>query len=440
MKPFLSTLLSTLILGSLLIGAQAFAQVPATMSYQGVLTDAGGNLVADGFYDLTFRLYDAPTAGNLFYTEAHTGATNHVQVSRGGFSVLLGSITTLSLGFDGPLYLSVQVASDPEMSPRIPLASSPYALGLRIPFQLSSTAGSPLLEGYAFAGLGAAFDFLGPSGYTMVLEPDVNGSGGYFSVNRNGSSSGFIVDGNTSGSGEPTVSILGSLRSAIFDMTQSGDASVRLPPSSISANEILDEPGIAQNHVNGGVSLPFATIVDVVSVTISLPAPGYVVVTADAEVEIPTQGDQVQIQITDTPGVIDGNHFFWVGGGVAATTLFPSSIHRTYFLPAGPHTFYFEAQSAFYPTAPPGATNATITAEYFPTSYGSVVTAPSGTAAAARSGSNGALVDLRELELRAAKATAEAERAERELIDARARDQQRAIHSVNAATTKGAGR
>ncbi len=55
------TLLITLLI---MIATSAFAQIPQTMSYQGVLTDPAGNPVA-GPVDLTFKLYDAATDGTL---------------------------------------------------------------------------------------------------------------------------------------------------------------------------------------------------------------------------------------------------------------------------------------------------------------------------------------------------------------------------------------
>ncbi len=51
----------------MLIATSALAQIPQTMSYQGVLTDAAGNPVADGPVDLTFKLYDAATDGTLLW-------------------------------------------------------------------------------------------------------------------------------------------------------------------------------------------------------------------------------------------------------------------------------------------------------------------------------------------------------------------------------------
>jgi len=39
----------------MLFATSAFAQIPQTMSYQGVLTDANGTAVADGPVNLTFK-------------------------------------------------------------------------------------------------------------------------------------------------------------------------------------------------------------------------------------------------------------------------------------------------------------------------------------------------------------------------------------------------
>ncbi len=36
------------------------ADVPQTISYQGLLKQADGSAVPDGNYDITFRLYDSP--------------------------------------------------------------------------------------------------------------------------------------------------------------------------------------------------------------------------------------------------------------------------------------------------------------------------------------------------------------------------------------------
>ena len=47
----------------------AWAQIPQTMSYQGMLKDDAGNPVADGTVIMAFRLYDVEEQGTaLFFT------------------------------------------------------------------------------------------------------------------------------------------------------------------------------------------------------------------------------------------------------------------------------------------------------------------------------------------------------------------------------------
>ncbi|NOX37494.1 MAG: hypothetical protein GXO78_08150 [Calditrichaeota bacterium] len=108
----------------LLLGISlALAQIPRAISYQGILTDVNGTPVADGAYELTFRLYDALSNGNMLWEEKQT-----VPVKDGLFNVALGSVTPLVLPFDQPYWLGITVGSGTEMSPRIPLAASPYSL------------------------------------------------------------------------------------------------------------------------------------------------------------------------------------------------------------------------------------------------------------------------------------------------------------------------
>lgn len=101
----------------------SYAAVPHLINYQGKLTDSSGTAL-NGSYNITFRIYDAETAGNLLWQEQYTG----VVIQKGIFGVLLGSITALDLAFDKQYYLAIQVGSDPEMSPRQRITSAAYAI------------------------------------------------------------------------------------------------------------------------------------------------------------------------------------------------------------------------------------------------------------------------------------------------------------------------
>jgi len=102
------------------------ADVPATLNYQGVLTDASGLAVADGDYSMTFRIYDVAFEGSALWTETRT-----VTVTKGIFNVILGEVVTLSLPFDEQYWLGISVGGEAELTPRVILSSSAYSLNTR---------------------------------------------------------------------------------------------------------------------------------------------------------------------------------------------------------------------------------------------------------------------------------------------------------------------
>ncbi len=106
----------------LCFSAVVMAQVPRTISYQGVLAGKSGSPVADGSHTLVLRLYGSRTGKVVLYSKTDTIVT-----TGGMFSTLLDAISD-SLVFDKQLYLGISVDGSTELSPRTPLTSSPYAL------------------------------------------------------------------------------------------------------------------------------------------------------------------------------------------------------------------------------------------------------------------------------------------------------------------------
>ena len=72
------------------VHSEAHAQIPRTLSYQGMLTDAAGTLCSDGAYQFTFRLYDVASDGSSIWTEQRS-----LQVTNGLFSTVLGEVAGL---------------------------------------------------------------------------------------------------------------------------------------------------------------------------------------------------------------------------------------------------------------------------------------------------------------------------------------------------------
>lgn len=146
---------------------------------QGRLTDASGNPI-NATLTITFRLYDVPSGGAELCHD-----TNSVVVNNGLFnSEIWGNCAGQMNGQQ--LYLSIQVGSDAEMTPREPIYAVPYAWSLKPGAVISGSTGSDAiihletwstngrgLRAYAMSATGANYGVVGAS-----RSPD--GYGGYF--------------------------------------------------------------------------------------------------------------------------------------------------------------------------------------------------------------------------------------------------------------------
>ncbi|MFB6182226.1 MAG: hypothetical protein ABEJ24_05020, partial [Candidatus Magasanikbacteria bacterium] len=92
--------------------------VPQFMNFEGQLTDSNGNRI-DKKQDLTFRIYTKKTGGKQVFKTTH----NNVDPKNGYFSVVLGSNKKLELDFEQRYWVSVEVGSDGEMDPRLPIST-----------------------------------------------------------------------------------------------------------------------------------------------------------------------------------------------------------------------------------------------------------------------------------------------------------------------------
>lgn len=136
--------------------AQAAPGINQQMNFQGRLLNAQGATVADGYYNVQFKIYqdgDGQTAGNttgspagtLKWTESHLNASGKgVQVKNGFMSVELGSVTPFGSSIDwnqSTIWLSMNIGNtnttctpftscspDGEMTPMKRLSSTPFAL------------------------------------------------------------------------------------------------------------------------------------------------------------------------------------------------------------------------------------------------------------------------------------------------------------------------
>ncbi len=136
----------------LLLSVQlAWAQVPQTISYQGVLTDASGAPMS-GPHILAFRIYDVETGGAALWSEAHS-----VDLTTGLFNVVLGRTTPVKLPFDKRYWLGITIDTGAELSPRVAFTSSAYSLNARAVAD-SVVTGKKIARGQVVRGLNGLTD------------------------------------------------------------------------------------------------------------------------------------------------------------------------------------------------------------------------------------------------------------------------------------------
>jgi hypothetical protein len=104
-----------------------------SISFQGALTGAGGQPLANGNYDLTFKFYDVPNGGAALATSS----VPNVPVTGGIAST---PIPVDAAWFNGQTrHLGIAISGGTELSTRVLVTAVPYALKAA-----SLTASSPL--------------------------------------------------------------------------------------------------------------------------------------------------------------------------------------------------------------------------------------------------------------------------------------------------------
>jgi len=385
-----------------LFAGSAFAAVPQFINYQGLLQDTTGVPVADGPHLIKFIIWDdlvATGAGN----EKWSSGFQTINTTDGLFEYQLGSIVPLPAGLfsnNTILYLGVTEGVNPEMLPRTKLVSVSYA------FKAAYADDADFLDGLNSTDFAAgvhnhAAADITPQGSGSTLDAD-------------------LLDGN--------------------------DATAFAGAAHTHSNmEIIDEPGIAQGiSKQTSISITSTTsYTDVVLVSITIPASGYIVVEAISWAFFfgTTGSNFLTYQIDETAGGNDNFSYYAAVGSASGHVSSTNNDYatavsrRTYFKAAGTYTFRLEAKK--WGAGSGVFHNPSITATYFSTSYGTVSTSAlvseagefenatpitvgeSPTGEDHSQGEQYYVVDLRELELKAARAEAEAEKAKRELLEAR---------------------
>lgn len=289
-------------------------------------------------------------------------------------------------------------------------------------------------------------------------------------LDNNGTGATYAVFGTNQASGTgPAYS--GYFEGGDFAITlvrTPGSQGVQLPNDAIQASEILDEPGIASQRTSAAVdftSVSAITLIDLETVTIQIPTSGYIDLRASVYVWVGGAAGTaglIDLQIDETAGGSVADPHRRVAGtlvkATASNEFHMVPLDRVYFKSAGTYTFRLEGgRNSITAGTTVHVFNRSLTAVFYPTSYGSV-------AATVQSGETGEFdevtsisidpadaglasgtdavqtvyqVDLRELELKAARAEAAAERARRELLEAQAQSGQSPILNPAGSSAQG---
>jgi hypothetical protein len=202
-------LISALITCALVIfstpAAHAAPGVSQQINFQGRLLNAQGATVADGNYNIQFKIYQdgngqsvgnttGSPAGTLKWTESHLNATSQgVVVKNGYMSVQLGSVTPFGTSVDwnqDTLWLSMNIANtnasctpftscspDGEMIPMKRLSSTPFSLNSNLLGGLSSTQFLQMAQGVQTdASTNTSSIFINKTGTGNLLQLQASGS------------------------------------------------------------------------------------------------------------------------------------------------------------------------------------------------------------------------------------------------------------------------
>jgi hypothetical protein len=174
-----------LVLELVLVSGVAHAEIPQVISYQGKVTDAVGNPVADGSYTMRFRIYDAVTGESMLWD---SGAQS-VSVTGGIFSILLGENPppAITLDFTADYWLLVTF-SGVEQSPRQRLASTSYAY-----------MASGLVAGTEVVGSITSSPYAAIKGTNTATSGSNYGLYGWSSASAGGGVYGYATTGTSSG-------------------------------------------------------------------------------------------------------------------------------------------------------------------------------------------------------------------------------------------------
>ena len=291
------------------------ADVPVKISYQGRVTDPAGDPVPDGPYNMVFTIWSHETSSENSYRRWSSGSVP-VDVEDGLCQYIIGSDGTLPhtlFGEWSTLYLGITIVGNPEIAPRTQLVAVPYAM---------HTLGADSANASALAH----------------------------------SVSDGAIDSDALATGAVENSDISS--------------------SAVTADKILDEPGIAEVTSTSSVTIDVEGVTNIISESIHAPAAGYIVAIAQVSMRMTgASHGNVLIDILPNATSSPSSNNYGLFGSWNETLVSSStrngtvSMHRVYGVGSqGTYTYYINATRG-YDDGTATALNAKLLLMYFPMSY-----------------------------------------------------------------------
>ena len=309
-----------------------FAEVPKVISYQGRLTDAGGNPVPDGNYNLTFQIVEfdpLPIGSSPLWSSGEQTVT----VSNGLFVYYLGSNVPLPTEiFNNDsltgYFLRIKLPNSMLFQKGSQLVTTPFSIRSiysdtavfagkssyadTAGYALSSPGGvsSGWVDDGSVVHLATGSDNVGIGTSTPTDKLVIGGNLGssyddYYIVTRNNSDaysgyklgfnsdnfgwmSWYSYDGSINfGTRQEGINHLNTLilNNGNLIAGGTGDSSVQLGDNAINSEEILNEPGIVYGSTGDWIHLVSADWREIADIQIHVPGPGYVLILASFDVE-----------------------------------------------------------------------------------------------------------------------------------------------------------
>jgi hypothetical protein len=336
-----------IIISLLLSITMLYGQAPQLINYQGKLDSSGVPIT--GTRNLIFSIYsDTASLTAPMWTETR----NNVTVTNGIFNVLLGSVTPFPVTLftnPGERFIGVTVGTASEMKPRLKIASVAYSLRAN---QSDGVADNTITSAKVVDG-------------TIALADIAAGAVGTSQIADNAVTSAKILDGAV----------------VATDIASNAITTVKIADNNVTAAKIADEPGVVANQFNGGIVLNTTSMIDITTVSITIPSAGYIVLYGKCFFQFTgvTTQNTALVQIDETAGGTWTTPYYQYLGNDAYPNStgyyrFAANLTRIYYKVAGTYTFRLEGEA--YNAAPAEARvwYPMLHAIYIPTSYGTVNT------------------------------------------------------------------